>query len=92
MTCGRHLIKFLNECEQDSETKFIREKLELYLQYSVKQYNGNKERGEDEFICGNFANLMTDYVRYFMNDSSILLNRKKLNTYINLLWYEINNY
>ena len=31
MTCGRNLIKFLNECEQASEVKFIKEKLELYL-------------------------------------------------------------
>ena len=90
MTMGQYLIEKIDEELKDIKNKmllknleFVKKKFQMYLDNSIKQYNGNIERGTDEFICRNFLNFFTDYNRYFVDDK---IQKRQLNKIINLLW------
>ena len=98
MTKGYYLLSLLNESIDNAEDlelkentiiaeKYIKEKLELYLENSIKQYNNNKEKGADEFICRNFLNSITTCIQLKMIPNYI--STKELNKLINWLWQEV---
>ena len=98
MTKGYYLLSLLSESIDNAEDlelkentiiaeKYIKEKLELYLENSIKQYNNNKEKGTDEFICRNFLNLITNCIQLKMIPNYI--STKELNKLINWLWQEV---
>ena len=98
MTKGYYLLSLLSESIDNAEDlelkentiiaeKYIKEKLELYLENSIKQYNDNKEKGTDEFICRNFLNSITTCIQLKMIPNHI--STKELNKLINWLWQEV---
>ena len=98
MTKGYYLLSLLSESIDNAEDlelkentiiaeKYIKEKLELYLENSIKQYNNNKEKGTDEFICRNFLNSITTCIQLKMIPKYI--STKELNKLINWLWQEV---
>ena len=98
MTKGYYLLSLLNESIDNAEDlelkentiiaeKYIKEKLELYLENSIKQYNNNKEKGTDEFIGRNFLNSITTCIQRKMIPKDI--STKELNKLINWLWQEV---
>ena len=93
MTKGYYLLSLLSESIDNAEDlelkentiiaeKYIKEKLELYLENSIKQYN-DKEKGTDEFICRNFLNLITTCIQLKMIPKDI--STKEVNKLINWL-------
>ena len=97
MTKGYYLLSLLSESIDNAEDlelkentiiaeKYIKEKLELYLENSIKQYN-DKEKGTDEFICRNFLNSITTCIQLKMIPKDI--STKELNRLINWLWQEV---
>ena len=97
MTKGYYLLSLLSEPIDNAEDlelkentitaeKYIKEKLELYLENSIKQYN-DKEKGTDEFICRNFLNSITTCIQLKMIPKYI--STKELNKLINWLWQEV---
>ena len=97
MTKGYYLLSLLSESIDNAEDlelkentiiaeKYIKEKLELYLENSIKQYN-DKEKGTDEFICRNFLNLITTCIQLKMIPKDI--STKEVNKLINWLWQEV---
>ena len=98
MTKGYYLLSLLNESIDNAEDlelkestiiaeKYIKEKLELYLENSIKQYDNNKEKGTDEFICRNFLNSITTCIQLKMIPNYV--STKELNKLINWLWQEV---
>ena len=97
MTKGYYLLSLLSESIDNAEDlelkentitaeKYIKEKLELYLENSIKQYN-DKEKGTDEFICRNFLNSITTCIQLKMIPKDI--STKEVNKLINWLWQEV---
>ena len=97
MTKGYYLLSLLSESIDNAEDlelkentitaeKYIKEKLELYLENSIKQYN-DKEKGTDEFICRNFLNSITTCIQLKMIPNYI--STKELNRLIYWLWQEV---
>ena len=99
MSKGEELIQIIEEAinnKKEREIKeteekaliYIKELLIKYVNKSIKQYNGNKERGGDAFICRKFLNFITE-----CRDMELIpkeISYKEINRTINWMWIEVN--
>lgn len=85
----KNKYEYMNS-NQEKSYLFLYNVLVKFCNNKTKHYNGDKERGTDEFVMKQFFEMVENYSTYFWREEDGF-SRKNLNRAINWLREEMNN-